>query len=505
MKHFTKLFAAIAVFMVAVVTNAQEQVHATFASPANTAATWNAETNSFTWAQSYYNQIRNIGLPSGDITDYKKLVVDYEILSGDRFRILFYQGGSNIAVFLNNDGAYWDDAFTNQVAATANGVVEIPIYEFLTKANGYSTDYFLKLTEICLSGLGGSGEVKINDMYLETYAPGDEIPSIIAEEEEQKPKKPEGEFIDFTEAFPELNPALEKKLGNGEVVVGQRNQNVIADLDEYTGITIVTSPNMKLVLYMNHEVEAQQNAPDYAEEDAGKYVFMDVQADENGMINVDLTQFAKKELNCICLPWDNSNKGYVWYILLSKEEPVFDFNAMDVATSSNDSNEGDITESVYLKKAGVMMTITPAEEGAKTPNRYWGTNNGPQLRMYSGFIVMDAPEGKAFTKVVVDNGKWNQDNAFNGTATGAATGTAEWEGNSTNIVLAIAGNTQINKITVTIDKEDEETTTYEELPDAINTTKAVAVKSEVFNLAGQKLAAPQKGFNIIGGKKVLVK
>jgi len=39
----------------------------------------------------------------------------------------------------------------------------------------------------------------------------------------------------------------------------------------------------------------------------------------------------------------------------------------------------------------------------------------------------------------------------------------------------------------------------------INTAKAAAVKGEVFNLAGQKLAAPVKGFNIIDGKKVLVK
>ena len=125
--------------------------------------------------------------------------------------------------------------------------------------------------------------------------------------------------------------------------------------------------------------------------------------------------------------------------------------------------------------------------------------------MYSGFIVIEAPTGKAITEVVVDNGRWNEDNTFNGTSVGKATGTAEWEGNSTNVVLAIAGNTQMNKITVSLDKEDEETTTYEELPDAINTTKAVAEKSEVFNIAGQKLVAPMKGINIIGGKKVLVK
>ena len=63
----------------------------------------------------------------------------------------------------------------------------------------------------------------------------------------------------------------------------------------------------------------------------------------------------------------------------------------------------------------------------------------------------------------------------------------------------------MNKIIVTLADKNDETTTYEELPTAINTAKAAAVKGEVFNLAGQKLAAPVKGFNIIDGKKVLVK
>ena len=341
MKHFTKLFAAIAVFMVAVVANAKvEQVHATFENPSNTNTSWDAETKTFKWTTTYYNQLRNIGLPSGDITKYKKLVVDCTIVSGEQFRILFYKGGSNLTLFAQD------------------GVNEFIIKDELEAIapNDYN-EYLLECTEICLSGNNGAapGEAVINDVYLETY--------------DEDPGKPAGDYIDFTEAFPSLQPRIGLGadghpivVGNGEVIVGQRDQNVIADLAEYSNLTIVTSPNMKLVLYMNHEVAAQQNAGDYAESDAGKYVFMDVQADENGLINVDLTQFEKKELNCICLPWDNSNKGTVWYLLLTK-----------------------------------------------------------------------------------------------GTAT------------------------------------------------VINTTKTVAVKSEVFNLAGQKLVAPMKGFNIIGGKKVLVK
>ena len=355
MKNFTKLFVAIAVFMVAIVANAKvEQVHATFEGTyATNQATWDAASKTMTWKASYSNQIKSIGLPSGDITKYKKLVVDLDIKSGEQIRILFYKGGANKTLY------------------ASNGVNVFILADTLKTL--YPDDYnefLLACDEICLSGNNhvGNGEAVVKEVYLETYPENEsvEIPAIVYEED---PGRPEGDFIDFAAAFPELQPRIGLGtdshpivLGNGEVVVGQRSQTVIADLSAYSKLTIVTSPNMKLVLYMNHEVAAQQNAGDYAEADAGKYVFMDVQADENGIIEVDLTQFDKKDLNCIALPWDNNNKGTVWYLLLTK----------DTAT-------------------------------------------------------------------------------------------------------------------------------------AINSTKANAVKGEVFNLAGQKLAAPVKGFNIINGKKVLVK
>ena len=329
MKKISKSLLTLALSVLGVMSvNAQTDNCATFENPGKTNAEWHADSQSFTWNASYYNQVHNIGLledesgPS-DISDLKNLTIDYEILSGNGFRVLFYQGGSNIAIFINNDGAYRNDGFTDLIAETVDGVVEIPIYDFLTGANA-SSDYFLKLTDICLSGFGGSGEVQINSMCVDTYGPG-EKPGVEEEEDEADPGKPAGNFIDFTEAFPELQPRIgigedshPIKLGNGDVVVGQRSQDVIADLSEYSDLTIVATPGLKLVIYLNHEVAAQQNAGDYAEEDAGKYVFMDVQADENGICTVDLTQFDKAELNCICLPWDNSNRGTVWYLLLTE-------------------------------------------------------------------------------------------------------------------------------------------------------------------------------------------
>ena len=429
-----------------------EKVYATFASPSNTNTTWNAETKTFTWSTTYYNQLRNIGLPKGDISKYKKLVVDTEIKSGNQFRILFYKGGSNLTLY------------------ASNGVNEFILADTLKTLypNDYN-EYLLACDEICLSGNNNAapGEAVINSVYLETYPENEqfEIPEIVYEED---PGVPAGDFVDFTTAFPSLQPRIGLGtdghpivLGNGEVVVGQRSKDVIADLSPYSKLTMVTSPNLKLVLYMNHEVDAQQNAPDYAEADAGKYVFMDVQADENGLIEVDLTQFDKQDLNCITLPWDNSNKGTVWHILLTKAaapvaaDVTFDFNASNHATSTNESQAGDINKDEVNTVDGVVMTITPSE--AATPNRYWSTKNGPQLRMYGGSMTLEAPEGKAITKVVFNNGKWETTNTINGEV--AATGL--WEGNSTNVVLAVAKNTQMNSVVVTLADKNEETTTYE--------------------------------------------
>ena len=287
-----------------------EKVYATFENPSNTNTSWNAETKTFTWSTTYYNQLRNIGLPSGDITKYKKLVVDCEIKSGDQFRVLIYKGGSNLTLYAKN------------------GVNEFILADTLKALypNDYN-EYLLACDEICLSGNNAAapGEAVINAVYLETYPENEsvEIPEIQYEED---PGKPEGNFVDFIEVFSTLQPRIGLGedthpivLGNGDVVVGQRTKDVIADLSAYSKLTMVTSPNLKLVVYMNHEVDAQQNAGDYAPADSGKYVFLNVQADENGIAEIDLTQYTKQNLNCICLPWDNNNKGTVWYLLLTKK------------------------------------------------------------------------------------------------------------------------------------------------------------------------------------------
>ena len=157
MKVFTKSFLALLLMTVMGVVSASaktEKVHATFEAPSNTNTTWDAETKTFTWSTTYYNQLRNIGLPSGDITKYKKLVVDCTIKSGDQFRILFYKGGANLTLYAKD------------------GVNEFIIKDELEAIapNDYN-EYLLACDEICLSGNNGAapGEAVINDVYLETY------------------------------------------------------------------------------------------------------------------------------------------------------------------------------------------------------------------------------------------------------------------------------------------------------------------------------------------------
>ena len=380
MKKITQSFLTLLLLMVMGVVSANaktEKVHATFESPTNTNTTWNSETKTFTWSTTYYNQLRNIGLPNGDISKYKKLVVDCTIKSGEKFRVLFYKGGSNLTLYAED------------------GVNEFIIKDELEKVSpeGYN-EYLLACDEICLSGNNGAapGEAIINSVYLETYPENEsvEIPEI---EYEEDPGKPEGEYIDFTEAFPELSPKIgigedthPIVIGNGDVVVGQRSKNVIADLSDYSTLTLVTTPGLKLVVYMNHEVDAQQNLGDYAAEDEGKYEFIEAQTGEDGLYTLDLTQYDKQDLNCICLPWDNTNKGTVWYILLQKgeAEPEPAAYTITIAATENGTVAADVEEAAEGDK--VTLTITPAE-GYELD----------QLSVAAGETAVEVAEDNSFT------------------------------------------------------------------------------------------------------------
>ena len=137
-------------------------------------------------------------------------------------------------------------------------------------------------------------------------------------------------------------------------------------------------------------------------------------------------------------------------------EEIFDFNEMEVDTSSNDSDAGDINEALVLNGLGVTLTISPKEASSSTPNRFWSTQDGPQLRVYSGTLTFEVPEDNTITGIVFNCGKWNDGNSADSGEFDGAT----WTGEAQTVEVTIAGNTQINSIEVTYVGEGESTIEY---------------------------------------------
>ncbi|MBQ9645910.1 MAG: hypothetical protein IJV24_06105 [Prevotella sp.] len=125
----------------------------------------------------------------------------------------------------------------------------------------------------------------------------------------------------------------------------------------------------------------------------------------------------------------------------------FNFNSMEVATSSNTSSDGDITEALDITEGDVTLTISPKTDDSNTPNRFWATNNGPQLRVYSGTLTFKAAGDAPITQIdFSNNARWNEGNtADSGEFEGAV-----WTGEAQEVVVTIAGNTQLNSISVTL-------------------------------------------------------
>ena len=158
----------------------------------------------------------------------------------------------------------------------------------------------------------------------------------------------------------------------------------------------------------------------------------------------DYKKWNKIGLQSIYTGDGEENKSEIfWYTIKPYEKATFDFNAMtDEPCSSSDSDAGNITEDRQFTEGTVTLTVSPNPEG--TPNRFWSTKNGPQLRVYGGTLTFEAGVGKAIGKIVFNNAKWNNDNsADTGTFDGAT-----WTGEAQKVVVTIAGNTQLNSIVV---------------------------------------------------------
>lgn len=170
---------------------------------------------------------------------------------------------------------------------------------------------------------------------------------------------------------------------------------------------------------------------------------------------------------------DNASE-ICWF---STDFPGFNFNKMDVATSSSDSDAGDITEDLTLYSSKGTLTVTPS--GVNTPNRFWGTANGPQLRVYGGTVTFTAPYGSFITSLEFSYNKWNDGNDFNCGDFDVYTGekTVLWIGGAQSVVLNVAGNTQFIYIKVYLGDPEAQ-----EVPEGLEATlwvwKGSAIQSE---------------------------
>ena len=468
-----------------------EKVYATFENPSNTNTTWTADgtgttLGTFTWSTTYYNQLRNIGLPKGDISGYKKLVIDTEIKSGNQFRVLIYKGGSNLTL-------YASDGMNEFILADTLKTLYPDTYN----------EFLLDCTEICLSGNNNAapGEAVIKSVYLETYPENEQvdIPDIVYEED---PGRPVGDYIDLTTAFPSLQPRIgigqdshPIVLGNGDVVVGARSKDVIADLSPYSKMTLVTSPNLKIVLYMNHEIDAKQNPGEYTPEEDGKYVCQELQADENGILEIDLTAYDKQDLNGIVLPWDNNNKGTVWYILLTEA------TGANVTIGSSGYATFSYTKHVEIPN-GVEAFAAQVQGNKVVLNKVdvVPSNNAVILKANAGNYSLPF----AVSASAIAN---NDLQVSDGNVTGDGTifVLAKKEKGVGFYRLANGEKVPAGKGYLVIDSNAPEFLGFGGDATGINELKAVEAKGEFFNLAGQRVAKPAKGLYIANGKKVIVK
>lgn len=138
--------------------------------------------------------------------------------------------------------------------------------------------------------------------------------------------------------------------------------------------------------------------------------------------------------------------------------------------SSSNSSAGDFTEATSCTIDGIKVTISAKATSANNPNRIWSSS--PRLRMYTGTLTVEAPQGKTISDITIENGKWNANNkADNGTLTNKGA----WTGDANKVVVTIAGNTQIKSISVLLKGSTVSYTEVSSVKDLLaNYTKATS-------------------------------
>lgn len=111
--------------------------------------------------------------------------------------------------------------------------------------------------------------------------------------------------------------------------------------------------------------------------------------------------------------------------------------------SSSSSHEGDFTKATTCTVDGIKVTISKKTSG-NNENRIWASS--PRLRMYSGTMTIEAPEGKKISDISFEQTKWAAKNKSDvGTLT-----EGKWKGDANKVVITIGANTQLKSLTVTL-------------------------------------------------------
>ncbi|MBO4612717.1 MAG: hypothetical protein J5671_06050 [Bacteroidaceae bacterium] len=228
-------------------------------------------------------------------------------------------------------------------------------------------------------------------------------------------------------------------------------------LEDVEGNTLVPSKLSYLVFSdVEGVVDTVTFSPDYYEKLTEEMTVIPYGFTEDydfyaGMIYLNMPEYVywnRIGIQSIYTGGGEVNKSEIgWYEIQPYSHAIFNFNAMDVATSNN-GNEGDITEDTTFVESGVELTVSPST--ASTPNRFWSTANGPQLRVYGGQLTFAVEPGRVITGIAfVHNGKWGA-NTVDGEAipNDEETKVATWTGEAQTVVVTIAGNTQLNSIVV---------------------------------------------------------
>ena len=123
------------------------------------------------------------------------------------------------------------------------------------------------------------------------------------------------------------------------------------------------------------------------------------------------------------------------------DEVKIDFNSMDIPVSTNDVNDGDINETWTYTQSGITINVSPKNEGVSNSNRFWSTNNGPQLRCYSGSITITSDV--IISKIEIGTSK------FSLTPNVGELAQKIWTGSAQEIVFTVNANSQINYFAIT--------------------------------------------------------